>query len=156
LPELGSTPQLAKVFQVYSFLEETVAGNMTRAVKTVPPETTMRTLHQLFAADDFNGYPVVGDGKLLGVVSKFDFMNCFAFTPSHLIPRYNDLMNKTVAEVMTHEFVSVGPDTKLQRVLQLMVNHRIRSMPVVDNDGHLKGIIARDDVMRALDRCAAS
>jgi CBS domain-containing protein len=141
---------------VYSFLEETVAENMTRTVKTVPPGTTMRALHQLFAEDDFNGYPVVSDGKLLGVVSKFDFLNCFAFTPTSLIPRYNDLMDKTVADVMTREFVSASPDTKLQRVLQLMVNHRVRSMPVIDNDGHLKGIIAREDVMRALDRCAAS
>ena len=61
-----------------------------------------------------------------------------------------------VAEVMTREFVSADPDTKLQRVLQLMVNHRVRSMPVVDNAGHLIGIIAREDVMRALDRCAVA
>ena len=116
----------------------------------------MRELHQLFAEDDFNGYPVVSDGKLLGVVSKFDFLNCFAFTPVSLIPRYNDLMDKTVADVMTREFVSASPDTKLQRVLQLMVNHRVRSMPVVENTGHMVGIIAREDVMQALDRCASS
>ena len=140
---------------MYSFLEATVAENMTRAVKTVPPEATMRALHRLFTEDDFNGYPVVKDGKLLGVVSKFDFLNCFAFTPSSMIPRYNDLMDKTVADVMTHEFVSASPDTKLQRVLQLMVNHRVRSMPVIDTKGDLVGIIAREDVMRALDRCAA-
>lgn len=141
---------------MYRFLEETVAGNMTRAVKTVPPQTTMRALQQMFAEDDFNGYPVVSDGKLIGVVSKFDYLNCFAFTPSYLIPRYDDLMDKTVAEVMTDEFVSVGADVKLQRVLQLMVNHRVRSMPVVDNDGRLLGIIAREDVMRALDRTTQS
>lgn len=140
---------------MYSFLDQTVADNMVRTVKTVPPQMTMRDLHQLFARDDFNGYPVVSDGKLLGVVSKFDFLHCFAFTPSSLIPRYKDLMDATVAEVMTRDFVSAGPDTKLQRVLQLMVNHRVRSMPVVDDRGHLLGIIAREDVMRALDRCAA-
>jgi CBS domain-containing protein len=64
-------------------------------------------------------------------------------------------MDKIVADVMTSEFVSTDPDTKLQRVLQLMVNHRVRSMPVIDNNGALVGIIAREDVMRALDRCAA-
>lgn len=140
---------------MYSFLEEIVTDNMTRTVKTVPPETTMRTLHQMFATDDFNGYPVVSAGKPVGVVSKFDFLNCFAFTPSSLVPRYDELMDKTVAEVMSSEFVSVDPDTRLQRVLQLMVNHRVRSLPVLDG-GHLVGIIAREDVMRALDRCAAS
>jgi CBS domain-containing protein len=140
---------------VYSFLEETVAENMTRVVKTASPETTMRALHRMFADDDFNGYPVVTDGKLLGVVSKFDFLKCFAFTPSSLIPPYDALMDRTVADVMTDEFVSVSPDTRLQRVLQLMVNHRVRSMPVLVG-GRLVGVIAREDVMRALDRCAAS
>jgi len=138
---------------VYRFLEETVAENMTSAVKTVSPDTTMRSLHRLFAADDFNAYPVLHDGKLLAIVSKFDFLRCFALTSANLIPRYDDLMNRTVADVMTHEFVTATPDTRLQRVLQLMVIHRVRSMPVVDADNHLMGIISREDVMRALDRC---
>jgi CBS domain-containing protein len=73
--------------KVYSFFEETVTENMTRAVKTASPEMTMRSLQELFAADDFNGYPVVRNGKLLGIVSKFNFLNCFAYTPSSLIPR---------------------------------------------------------------------
>ena len=141
---------------MYSFLDETVADNMTRTVKTVAPTTTLRELHRLFSADDFNCYPVIDGDRLLGVISKFDVLNCFVFTPSSMIPRYDDLMDRTVADAMTREFVSVDPDTRLQRVLQLMVNHRIRSMPVVDAGGHLVGIIAREDVMRALDRCATT
>jgi predicted transcriptional regulator len=37
-----------------------------------------------------------------------------------------------------------------------MIDHRIRSMPVIDNDQRLAGIISREDVMRALQRCSAS
>ena len=72
-----------------------------------------------------------------------------------LYRRFPDVSN-LLATLMTREFVSVSTDTRLQRVLQLMVNHRIRSMPVVDDDGRPIGMIAREDVMRALDRCAAS
>jgi CBS domain-containing protein len=57
---------------------------------------------------------------------------------------------------MTSDFVYVGTDTKLTRVLQLMVDHRIRSIPVIDNDQQLAGIISREDVMRALQRCSGS
>jgi CBS domain-containing protein len=57
---------------------------------------------------------------------------------------------------MTSEFIYVGTDTRLTRVLQLMVDHRIRSMPVIGNDQRLAGIISREDVMRALQRCAAA
>ena len=59
-------------------------------------------------------------------------------------------MNRTVSGVMTPEFIYVRSDTKLTRVLQLMVEHRIRSIPVIDGDSRLTGIIAREDILRAL------
>ena len=51
---------------------------------------------------------------------------------------------------MTAEFIYVGTDTRLTRVLQLMVDHRLRSMPVIDGGQTLAGMISREDVMRAL------
>jgi Mg/Co/Ni transporter MgtE len=59
-----------------------------------------------------------------------------------------------VADVMTPEFISVDPATKLTRVLQLMVDHRMKSLPVLDADQRLVGIIAREDIMRALTESA--
>jgi len=65
-------------------------------------------------------------------------------------------MNRTVADVMTSEFIYVRTDTKLTRVLQLMIDHRIRSVPAIDSDHRLAGIIARRDVLKALADCARS
>ena len=48
-----------------------------------------------------------------------------------MIPRYEELMKQTVADIMTPDFIYVRLETKLTRVLQLMVDHRIRSMPVM-------------------------
>ena len=140
---------------MYRFLEQTVAGHMTRAVKTVTRELTVRDLGAMFERDDFNTYPVVDDGQVVGVVTKFDLLKCFAFTPSQMVPRYSELMNRTVADVMISEFIYVRSDTKLTRVLQLMVEHRLRSIPVIDGDQRLVGIIAREDVVRALAACAS-
>jgi CBS domain-containing protein len=123
---------------------------MTRAVKTVTRETTVRDLGDMFGRDDFNTYPVEEDGQIAGIVTKFDFLKCFAFTPNQMLPRYADLMNRIVSDVMTSEFIYVRSDTKLTRVLQLMVEHRVRSIPVVDGDNRLTGIIAREDILRAL------
>ncbi len=123
---------------------------MTRAVKTVTREATVRELGDMFDRDDFNTYPVEEDGQIVGIVTKFDMLKCFAFTPNRMLPRYADLMNRTVADVMTSEFIYVRPDTKLTRVLQLMVEHRIRSVPVIDGDNRLAGIIAREDILKAL------
>src|SRR6476660_10098429 len=125
---------------------------MTRDVKTVTRDVSIRELGDLFEKDDFNAYPVEEGSQVVGVVSKFDHLACFIFTPAHMMPRYDDLMKRTVADVMTSEFIYVGTDTRLTRVLQLMVDHRIRSMPVIDGEQRLAGIIAREDVMRALRR----
>lgn len=141
---------------MYSFLEQIVADHMTRDVRTVTRGVTLRELGDLFEKDDFNAYPVEENAQVAGVVSKFDHLACFVFTPAHMMPRYDDLMKRTVGDIMTSEFIYVGTDTRLTRVLQLMVDHRIRSMPVIDHGLQLAGIISREDVMRALQRCAGA
>jgi CBS domain-containing protein len=128
---------------------------MTADVKTVSRGLTMRELEDLFERDDFNAYPVEENSQIVGLVSKFDFLACFVFTPAHMLPRYDDLMKQTVADVMTPDFIYVRGETKLTRVLQLMVEHRIRSMPVIEGDQQLVGMISREDVMRTLQRCAS-
>jgi CBS domain-containing protein len=127
---------------------------MTRDVKTVSRGLTVRELGNLFEQDDFNTYPVVENSHVVGLVSKFDFLACFVFTPAHMLPRYEELMKKTVADIMTPDFIYVRGETKLTRVLQLMVDHRIRSMPVIEGDRQLAGLISREDVMKSLEKCA--
>lgn len=136
-----------------SFIEQIVADHMTRDVKTVTRGVTLRELGDLFEREDFNTYPVEENGHVVALVSKFDLLACFVFTPAHMMPRYDELMKRTAADIMTSDFIYVGTDTRLTRVLQLMIDHRIRSMPVIDSDQRLAGIISREDVMRALRRC---
>jgi CBS-domain-containing membrane protein len=139
---------------LYQFLEQTVDRYMTRKVKTVSCDATMDELNDLFASDDFNAYPAVDDRlEVVGLVTKFDFLKCFALTVTSMVPRYDELMKRTVSDVMIHEFIYVGATTKLVRVLQLMVEHRLRSIPVMGTGQHLVGIISREDVMRALRDC---
>ena len=135
---------------MHRFLEASAGDYMTRAVKTVGRDTTMRELQRMFDEDDFNAFPVRENDDIVGLVTKFDFLKCFAFTPSRMVPSYDDLLSRRVADVMTPEFVYVDAGTKLTRVLQLMVDHRMKSIPVLDNRQRLAGIVAREDIMRAL------
>jgi len=140
---------------LYQFIEQTVDHYMTRKVKAVSRDITMDELNNLFASDDFNAYPVIDQMQVVGLVTKFDFLKCFALTLSSMVPRYDELMKRTVSDVMVHEFIYVNTTTKLVRVLQLMVEHRLRSVPVMAAGQRLVGIISREDVMRALGDCAA-
>jgi CBS domain-containing protein len=141
---------------LYKFLEQVTADAMRRNAKTVSRRVTLRELGDLFEKEDFNAFPVEEDSQVVGLVSKFDYLANFIFTPAHMVPRYDDLMKRTVADIMTPEFIYVWKETKLTRVLQLMVDHRLRSMPVIEGDQRLAGMISREDVMRALQRQARS
>jgi CBS domain-containing protein len=138
---------------LHTFLEQVAAGYMTSNARTVTRGVTLRELGDLFDKDDFNAYPVEEGSTVVGLVSKFDFLTCFVFTPARMVPRYEDLMEQTVADIMMPDFIYVRADTRLTRVLQLMVDHRIRSMPVIEGDQRLAGMISREDVVRALRRC---
>lgn len=139
---------------MYEFLQETVENNMTKRVRSVAPETTVADLYRLFAADGFEAYPVVRGGVLVGVVSKLDALKVFGLQEHHMLPDYRDGMATRVDELMTSEVIAVDGETNLQRVLELMVKHRVKSLPVVDRWYNLVGIIAREDVMRAMERSA--
>ena len=135
---------------MHRFLEGKAAEYMTRAVTTVASQTTMRELEKLFERHDFNSFPVVEDEKMLGIVTKFDFLRAFAFTTGQMLPHYDELMRRPVAEVMTEAVVHVEPTAPLTRVLQLMVSLKNRSFPVMGLDRQLLGMISREDLMRAL------
>ena len=134
----------------YRFLDCTVGQYMSREVETVTREVTLREIESLFAKFDFNAFPVLEEGRVLGLVTKFDFLEAFAFTTGQLVPHYDELMGRTVRDVMTEAVVHVEPTAPLTRVLQLMVSLRARSFPVLDCDRRLVGMISREDIMRAL------
>ncbi len=134
---------------MHLFLEARVADYMTRSVVSVAPDTPLRDLEQRFAQYDFNGFPVLDADMLSGVVTKFDILKVFAFTPSTVIPNYDELSRLTAGQIMTRTVVTFSPEAPLTRVLQALVEYRVKSFPVVEG-GRLVGIIAREDVVRAL------
>ena len=83
------------------------------------PQVTLRELEALFAARDFNAFPVVEHDRLI-------FLKAFIFTTTQMVPHYDELMSDQVAEVMTRKVVDVQPDAPLTRVLQIMVGLKAR------------------------------
>jgi CBS domain-containing protein len=55
----------------------------------------------------------------------------------------------TVAEIMTREPYTLGPDDNLADARQLMTEHHIRHIPIVSPDGSLIGVITQRDVLAA-------
>jgi CBS domain-containing protein len=140
---------------MHEFLQYRVRDVMTTSLKTIEPSSSLAQAEAIFDQHDFNALPVVEPaGRLVGILTKLDLLAAFAFTPASIIPQYEDVMRSQVAERMTRELVSVRPDLPLTRVLQELVETRNKSLPVLDGT-RLVGVVAREDVLRALRRAAA-
>ena len=79
---------------------------MTVAIKTVRSDTSLGELDLLFRKHDFNGLPVVENGRMIGLVAKFEFLKAFVFTTTQLVPHYNELMRRSVREVMRRRLLT--------------------------------------------------
>lgn len=139
---------------MYEFLQYQVYDAMTPEPIAISPKAKLREVEALFESHDFNGVPVVDDqGHLIGILTKFDLLKAFCFDAHALIPHYDEIMEQSAEMIMTHEPVSVEPHLPLSRLLQKLVEMRTKSLPVVENN-RLVGIIAREDVLKALRRAA--
>jgi Zn-dependent protease len=110
-----------------------VSDIMTTEVITVNPSTKVGELIELMLKKRHLGYPVVEDGKIVGIVTLQDVIN--------VNPEVE------VREVMTREIVTISPSESAFQALKLMNERRIGRLPVVEN-GKLVGIISRSDLMR--------
>jgi CBS domain-containing protein len=133
------------------FIGLTVNDAMTRRVTVLSPEATVGELEDLIERYDYNSFPVVENDHLVGIVTKFDFLRNFIFTPDTVLPHYEELMQRRVGEIMRRRVHTVDSEMALTRVLQMMVDLSTKSFPVVSAD-KVVGIISREDVIRALRR----
>lgn len=137
---------------MYEFLKYQVRDAMTADPIVMSAQAKLREAEELFETHDFNGVPVVDERwRLLGILTKFDLLKAFSLDSQAIVPRYQDIMEQPIEKVMTRDPVSVGPDLPLSRLLQKLVEMRTKSLPVVEA-GRLVGIIAREDVLKALRR----
>jgi CBS domain-containing protein len=139
---------------MYEFLDYVVSDVMAKPV-AVGPDATLAEVEQILEQTGFNGLPVVSAGALVGFVTSLDLLGAFRFTTDAMLPPYEEIMRTPVAGVMVQEPAVVQPRTRLTRVLGKMVATRNKSFPVIDAQGELVGVVAREDVMQALRRAGA-
>lgn len=141
---------------------------MTTDVVTVAPDQTIETAMGVLVDKGVDAAPVVdADGAVVGVLSTGDLIvqdaQVHAPTVISLFGAYIELpswrkefeddfkkaVGAVVSEVMDDEPVTCGPDDTVEVAATLMHDHDASRLPVVE-DGHLVGIIARGDVLRAI------
>jgi CBS domain-containing protein len=127
---------------------------MTRAPVTVTPLTTLTDLIALFDRYDFNAFPVIDDrGIVCGIVTKLDVLRLLRPDQNLWVPGLAGVSSARVEDIMRRGVVSVEAGDPVVVAADLMVETRLRSLPVVQRKAEgpvLVGIVSQGDLLRGL------
>ena len=112
---------------------------MTKRPRGVSPDTPLSQVAEVMESDDIGAVPVLEGEELIGMVTDRDIV-------IRAIAKGKNPSGMPVREIFSREVIAVGPDDDLSDALQLMANHQVRRLPVVDQDNHLVGIVSQADV----------
>jgi CBS domain-containing protein len=113
--------------------KENVRDWMTRDPLTIDPGLTVSGAYQLMKDSGIRRLPVVDGGRLLGIVTLGDLRAAVASPEANLniFEMAFHMQRFTVMQIMTHEVVTVTPDTSIEVACELMLKHKIGGLPVV-------------------------
>ena len=108
---------------------------------TIKRGSTVKDALALMKEYHIGGIPVVDDNRhLVGIVTNRDL-------------RFERNLSRAIDEVMTCEnLVTTNQSTDLQQAADILQNHKIEKLPVVDKDGKLVGLVTYKDITKAKDK----
>lgn len=128
-----------------------VRNLMSTKLITVEADDSIMKASRLMKDNNIQHLPVLKKGRLAGIVSDRDMKEASPSKATTLdIHELYYLLDKiTVGSVMPSQLFTVAPDATVEKAAAVMLNHNISSLPVVNADGGLEGIITKGDIFRA-------
>lgn len=101
------------------------------------PDHLIQDAENLMARYRISGVPITRDGKLVGILTNRDL-------------RFETDYSRKISEVMTSENLITAPvGTSLEQAKQILAKHRIEKLPIVDENGMLRGLITIKDIEKS-------
>lgn len=136
---------------------------MRRDLTAVEPDASVQEAIYLMEQAGLSALPVVDEeGKLVGIISEHDLIHAalpeysemlhsISFVPNlnQIQKRLRGMAPKPVSAYMK-EALSVHLDDEDLQIADLLIRKRLKQIPVVDNEGHLVGVIRRIDILSRL------
>jgi CBS domain-containing protein len=139
----------------------TVKDVMTASVVAVREDADFKEMVAVMRSRRVSAFPVIDAAdKVIGVVSEADLLlkEAAPTLPRGLVRLAWRLAERskaagvTAVEVMTRPAVTIGQDAPVAEAAQRMQSRRVKRLPVVDDDGRLRGIVSRADVLSVFER----
>ena len=126
---------------------------MTGAPITVSPDTSVLDARRLMLKERIRHLLVTDDRRLVGIITDRDIrLNLPSQARSlSMWEVYYLLAKLTVGQIMTKSVIIIGPDREARAAAQLMLEHKVGALPVLDGDV-LIGILTETDTLRAFAR----
>lgn len=116
---------------------EKVGDIMNTDVETISPDATIEEAAQQMRDGDYGVLPVGDDENLIGIITDRDIA-------IRAVAEGKDV-DTPVSEVMSEGVVYANEDDSVEEAAQIMSDHQIRRLPVVDSDNKLVGIVSIGD-----------
>ena len=140
---------------------------MTKELITVSPDMEIVKATKILFDKSINGVPVMKAGRLVGILCQSDLIaqqknlptpSLFTFLDGFIPLRSTRDLEKAVqkiaativADAMTPDPVAVHPETTIEEIATLMVDRNFHTIPVLDEEGRLVGIVGKEDILRTL------
>ncbi|MDQ3086353.1 MAG: CBS domain-containing protein [Actinomycetota bacterium] len=120
--------------------DKIVRDAMTTSPTAIASDKSVVEAARTMTTENVGSLPVVEEQKLVGMITDRDLV-------TNVLAKDLDPNTVPVADVATHDPVSVSPDESLDTALERMAEKQVRRLPVVE-DGRLVGILAQADVSR--------
>jgi IMP dehydrogenase len=121
-------------------LNEEVRKIMTKNPLVAHPNDPVGEIASMMVEKEVQQLPVVEDGKLVGMITAYDL---WKHSRNH-----DDYETKIVRDVMTTRVIKITPKDKVGTAAELFMDQRFKTLPVVNLQNELKGVITAFDVIR--------
>ncbi len=141
---------------------------MSSEIIVVNETDSVRDLATILLTHKINGAPVVNEeNQLIGVVTESDLiyqnkkvhlptavaiLDSFLFleSPSKVEKELKKISGTQVGDICSHEVVTVTPETTLDEIATLMTEKKMHTLPVLDENKELVGVIGQTDIIRTI------
>jgi CBS-domain-containing membrane protein len=123
-----------------------VESVMTRRIVQIMEKIPMSEVRNIAAKYDYNGFPVVAqEGRLVGMITKGDLLRvaCAALDDPQV-------WQQPVSRFMAHGVLALRPMDSLRSAAQYLTEAKLRSLPVIDAESRVVGMVSRNDLMAAI------
>lgn len=141
---------------------------MTRDVITVRKDMSVRELAKLLSDKKISGVPVVDDeDNLICIVTENDLIDqkkkvhiptvmalfdsfVFLENPERLEKDLKKMSAATVGDICSGKLVTAKTDTPLDELATIMSEKRVHTLPILDEEGNMVGVIGKSDIIRTM------